>query len=72
MLLKSEIGLTHFEGRSYVALKRHMALCLVALAFVSQHTLRLRGEKSGGHFGASVSGAGVGVPGLPAPTAGND
>ena len=23
---KSEIGLTHFEGRSYVSLKRHLAL----------------------------------------------
>jgi SRSO17 transposase len=51
---KSEVGLTHFEGRSYVSLKRHMALCLVALAFVSLHTMRLRGEKSGGHSGASL------------------
>jgi SRSO17 transposase len=46
---KSEIGFTHFEGRSYVSLKRHLALCLVALAFVALHTMRLRGEKSGGH-----------------------
>jgi SRSO17 transposase len=51
---KSEVGLTHFEGRSYVSLKRHLALCLVALAFVSLHTLQLRGEKSGGHPGASL------------------
>lgn len=51
---KSEVGLTHFEGRSYVSLKRHLALCLVALAFISLHTLQLRGEKSGGHSGASL------------------
>jgi SRSO17 transposase len=41
---KSEIGLTHFEGRSYVSLKRHLALCLLARAFVALHTMRLRGK----------------------------
>jgi SRSO17 transposase len=71
-VLKGEIGLTHFEGRSYVSLKRHLALCLVALAFVAQHTLRLRGGKSGGHFGAGLPSAGGRVLGIPAPTARND
>src|SRR5208283_3852038 len=51
---KSEVGLTHFEGRSYVSLKRHWALCLVALAFVSLHTMRLRGEKPGHYSGAGL------------------
>ena len=41
---KGEVGLTHFEGRSYVSLKRHLALCLTAMAFVSRHTTRLRGK----------------------------
>jgi SRSO17 transposase len=41
---KGEVGLTHFEGRSYVSLKRHLALCLVVLAFVALHTERLRGN----------------------------
>jgi SRSO17 transposase len=59
---KSEVGLTHFEGRSYVSLMRHLALCLVVLAFVALHTQRLRGEKPGGGGGAGVPGAGVGVP----------
>ena len=59
---KTEVGLTHFEGRSYVSLMRHLALCLVVLAFVALHTLRLRGEKPGGGGGAGVPGAGVGVP----------
>jgi SRSO17 transposase len=62
---KGEVGLTHFEGRSYVSLQRHLALCLVALAFVALHALRLRGEKSRGDAGASLPGAGVGVPAIP-------
>jgi SRSO17 transposase len=51
---KSEIGFGHFEGRSYVALMRHMILCLLVMGFVAEHTDRLRGEKSGDHDGASV------------------
>ena len=69
---KSEVGLTHFEGRSYVSLKRHMALCLVAMAFVSLHTLQLRGEKSTGHDGASLPGTGPRLPTLPEPPTGNN
>lgn len=53
---KSEIGLTHFEGRSYVGLMRHQILCLTALAFVALHTQRLRGEKPGGDVGAGMPG----------------
>jgi SRSO17 transposase len=39
---KGELGFTHFEGRSYVALMRHMSLCLVAMNFVAEHTEGLR------------------------------
>src|SRR6266852_4958286 len=53
-VVKSEIGFGHFEGRSYVALMRHMILCLIVMGFVAEHTDRLRGEKSGDHDGASV------------------
>ena len=53
---KSEIGFGHFEGRSYVALMRHMILCLIVMGFVAEHTDRLRGGKSGDHDGASVPG----------------
>src|SRR2546425_1284088 len=67
---KTEVGLTHFEGRSYVSLMRHLALCLVVLAFVALHTVRLRGGKPGGDGGASVPGLGMGVPRISAPTAG--
>ncbi len=66
-VIKGEIGLTHFEGRSYVSLKRHLALCLVAMAFVALHTMKLRGEKPGGDVGAGVPGPGVGVPTVPGP-----
>ena len=65
---KSEVGLTHFEGRSYVSLKRHLALCLVALAFIRLHTMQLRGEKSGGHSGASLSSPGPHVSEVFEPT----
>lgn len=53
---KSEIGLTHFEGRSYVGLMRHLVLCLTALTFVALHTERLRGEKPGVDAGAGMPG----------------
>lgn len=66
---KGEVGLTHFEGRSYVSLQRHLALCLVALAFVALHPMRLRGEKPGGDAGTGVPGPGPGVPAVPGPTA---
>lgn len=61
---KSEIGFGHFEGRSYVALMRHMILCLIVMGFVAEHTDRLRGEKSGDHDGASVPGAEPALPNL--------
>lgn len=62
---KGEIGLTHFEGRSYVSLARHLALCLVAMAFVALHTMKLRGEKPGGDARTGVPGPGVGLPAIP-------
>jgi SRSO17 transposase len=54
---KSEVGLAHYEGRSYVGLMRHLVLCLVVLGFVATHTQRLRGEKPGPDPGAGVPGA---------------
>ncbi|MFM8540024.1 MAG: IS701 family transposase [Nitrospira sp.] len=51
---KTEIGFGHFEGRSYVALMRHMIMCLVVMGFVAEHTDRLRGEKSGDNDGTGL------------------
>jgi len=60
---KSEAGLTHYEGRQWVGLVRHLVLTLAVLGFVSIHTDRLRGEKPAGDDGA-------GVPGLERPLCG--
>lgn len=61
---KSEIGFDHFEGRSYVALLRHMMLCLLVMGFVAEHTDRLRGEKPRDHDGTSVPSAEPTLPDL--------
>ena len=53
---KTEIGFGHFEGRNYVALMRHLILCLLVMGFVAEQTDRLRGEKSGGYPGADMPG----------------
>jgi SRSO17 transposase len=62
-ICKTELGFTHFEGRNYRALMRHMSLCLTALNFVAEHTERLRGEKCGDHDGAGLPCPGGIVPG---------
>jgi SRSO17 transposase len=69
---KSEIGFRHFEGRSYVALLRHLTLCLVTLTFVAGQAERLRGEKCGGDDGAGVPGAEPAVRGVAGGAAGDD
>jgi len=56
-LATSEAGLTHYEGRSYVGLMRHVTLCLVVMGFVAAHADGLRGEKPGGDHRAGVPGA---------------
>lgn len=62
-IVKSELGFTHFEGRSYAALVRHLGACVAVLAFVAEHTDRLRGEKPAGHRRAGVPGVAVPGPG---------
>ncbi|MFC4455261.1 IS701 family transposase [Deinococcus sonorensis] len=48
--LKQEVGLSHFEGRSWRGLHHHAALCLVALAFLQ--TIRL--EQPDGVLGETL------------------
>jgi SRSO17 transposase len=43
--LKEELGLDHFEGRSWTALHRHALMTMIALAFL-QHLRREGGGKS--------------------------
>jgi SRSO17 transposase len=51
---KSELGFTHYEGRSYSGLMRHQTLCVLMMGFVAEHTQRLRGGKCGVDDGAGV------------------
>ena len=54
---KTEAGLTHYEGRQYAGMLRHLILALIVLGFVSIHTDRLRGGKSPGDEGAGMPSA---------------
>jgi SRSO17 transposase len=69
---KSEIGFTHYEGRNYTALMRHQTLCLLMLAFVAEHTERLRGEKPGADDGAGVQWLEPNVRGVAGESAGDE
>ena len=53
---KSEVGLDHYEGRSYLGLLRHLVLCQLVLLFLAEQTDRLRGEKPGADVGADGPG----------------
>lgn len=68
---KSELGFTHYEGRNYTGLQRHLRLCLVVLNFAAEHCERLRGEKYRGHGGAGVPRPAGGVSGVAAAAAAN-
>jgi SRSO17 transposase len=67
---KTEAGLSHYEGRQYVGLVRHLLLALIVLGFVAEHTQRLRGEKPTGDDGAGVPGAERTLPGVVPPPPG--
>jgi len=47
---KSELGLSHFEVRTYQAVVRHWYITLVSHLFLARQTERLRGEKPGDHL----------------------
>jgi len=63
-LSKSEVGFRHFEGRSYVALLRHLTLCCVTLTFVAGRAAGLRGGKPGGDGRAGLPRPELGVRGV--------
>lgn len=46
---KSELGLSHFEVRTYQAVMRHFYITMVSHLFLARQTERLRGEKPGAH-----------------------
>lgn len=45
---KGQVGLTHWEGRTWLGLQRHLILTAVSHLFLMIACQRLRGEKSGG------------------------
>lgn len=53
---KSEIGFSHYEGRNYLGLMRHMILCQLVMLFLAEQTARLREKKSGADAGADRPG----------------
>jgi len=61
-IVKSEIGFSHFEGRSYRGLMRHMTLCQLMMLFIAEQTNRMRGEKSAGDDGADRPSTQRGMP----------
>jgi SRSO17 transposase len=67
-LAKTEIGFSHFEGRSWKGLLRHMILCQAVLLFVAEQTDKLRGEKSPIDDGADRAGAQHYLPAMATPT----
>ena len=65
---KTELGFDHFEGRSYVGLKRHQSITAVSHLFLSEVHRELRGKKSGtdrlpGPDGVGGDGAGIATRG---------
>jgi hypothetical protein len=53
---KSELGLDHYEGRTYTGLMRHLYLTLVSYLFAMRAVEARRGEKPGVDGAASASG----------------
>jgi hypothetical protein len=53
---KGEVGLSHYEVRSWVGWQHHMTLSLLALWFLQLERLRLGGKNAGGDGAASSGG----------------
>ena len=44
-IASDELGMSHYEGRSYVGLMRHLTLVLLMMLFAAEQAQKLRGEK---------------------------
>jgi SRSO17 transposase len=53
--LKEELGLGHFEGRSWTGLHRHVLMTMIAFAFLQHLRLKERGKKRGRRAGTAAA-----------------
>jgi SRSO17 transposase len=53
--LKEELGLDHFEGRSWTGLHRHALMAMLAFCFLQHLRLKERGKKRGRTAGAAAT-----------------
>ncbi|MVT68745.1 IS701 family transposase [Bradyrhizobium pachyrhizi] len=56
--LKEELGLDHFEGRSWTGLHRHALMTMIAYAFLQSRRLKAAGEKKNRGTAATAEHAG--------------
>jgi SRSO17 transposase len=75
--LKEELGLDHFEGRSWTGLEHHTLLTMMAYAFLQDHRLRRLRRRRGEKIGTSGAGSSHATRRTPRdarrpPTAGRD
>ena len=54
---KDQVGLGHFEGRSYVGLMRHLILCQLIVLFLAEQTARLNAQNAAAAAAASPAAA---------------
>lgn len=53
--LKEELGLDHFEGRSWTGLHRHALMTMIAYAFLQSRRLKAAGRKKKTHRSAATT-----------------
>ncbi len=53
--LKEELGLDHFEGRSWTGLHRHVLMTMIAYAFLQSRRLKAAGRKKKSHRSAATT-----------------
>jgi SRSO17 transposase len=54
-MMKEELGLDHFEGRSWTGLHRHALMVMIALCFLQHLRLREQGAKRGRTAGTAAA-----------------
>lgn len=66
--LKEELGLDHFEGRSWPGLHRHALMTMLAYAFLQSRRLKAAGRKKKSRWAASATNPAGHQAGDPRPT----